>query len=361
MYNVEKQTLIAALQIVYYVLHISDASTVRVTATAPVNPYEEQGILSVHCQVWKITDSHEMTIFRTLHETGVTERLSVNDNILSDIDERVYLGVRKASDGSTIYFLSIMDATRMDRGEYICKVFRVSTATVVEMAAGSVNITSTYFPSDPLCAANGPLTLYAGSMLTLNCSVEIGNPIASVEWTRTGSSTALEAVQFIQDKTIYKQLSLSLTLQDTNAIFFCRITSRAYPNRVRTCHVGPIRVLSTGIAPTLTSEITTGHQSATEVSVSIMVNKTSIRRKCLQTCSPLKSNLFYWILATIILGFLAIFFLVVGIYFFVRYYYVYNDNAGQRHLDKIYTELEAEQVMYMSLKRVKDKEFDYEK
>ena len=353
-------TQLTLVQLLIYVMHICDASVVRVVATAPVNPVDEHGILSLHCQVWKITDIHEVTIFRT-PQGGETQRLSVNENVLTNVDERIYLGVRKSMDGSTIYFLSIMGATRIDMGEYICKVFRVSGATVVEVAAGSVNITSTYFPSDPMCSSNGPLTAYAGSLLTLNCTSEAGNPHISIQWTRTDSPTPIKAEQLVEGKIVYKQLSLHLTPQDSNAIFFCRVTSRAYPNKVATCHIGPITVIgnNNGLDNEPTSSEIATKEPVSQVSVEI-VTKSSVKSRCLKSCSPTKSNLFYWILATTITGFLAVFFLILGIYLLIRYYYLSNEDKRQRQ-DKIYSEVDADQMVYMSLqKRMKDYSSDHE-
>ena len=344
-------------------LRLCNALTpVRVIASAPVNPVESNGILSLHCQVWKaVAEGHEVTIFRTL-KTGETQRLSVNDNILSDVDERIYLGVRKSTDGSAIYFLSIIGVTRRDIGEYICKVFRVSGAAVVEIAGDSINITSTYLPPDPKCQASTgepQLKVIAGSLLKLNCSSEIGYPPVTMEWTRTGTTTPLNSRQFIREKVIYKEVSLRLTLQDDNAIFICLTTSRAYPNTAQSCHVGPIQVLPN--KDQMNTQVTTISDftqvkdispSATEVNVLISGHDNEVRQKCLKTCSTSKNSfIFYWIIATVGASALALLFLILGIYLLVRYLSLTEEDGRRQPSEKIYTELEAEQMLYMSLQK----------
>ena len=64
-----------------------------VIATSPVNPVQEGGILSVHCQVIGLQDDHGAALFRQV-KGGKTERLSLNEDVLSTADDDVFIAWR---------------------------------------------------------------------------------------------------------------------------------------------------------------------------------------------------------------------------------------------------------------------------
>ena len=110
-------------------LYICVAGSTTVTSSAPVNPVEADGIFSLRCEVLKMKQNQEMAIFRTIN--GQTERLSLDDEVLDNAGDRVYLAVRQMNDGSTVYLLSIMKVTRSDEGLYLCKIFDVNSQQLV--------------------------------------------------------------------------------------------------------------------------------------------------------------------------------------------------------------------------------------
>ena len=92
-----------------------------IIATAPLKEVEEGAILSVHCQVTELEEGHEVTLYR-IRDGQSVQRVSVGD-ILTQDEDRLFLATRQLGDGSTVYFLSVMEVTRSDQGTYRCQVF----------------------------------------------------------------------------------------------------------------------------------------------------------------------------------------------------------------------------------------------
>ena len=107
-------------------------------------PAEEGNILALHCEVsnFKVNEQ-EVSILRITN--GKTERLAMGNNVMPDVDERIFLATRQLDAGSTVYFLTIIRANRNDKGKYVCKVIKDGISTE-EIAVSSVNLDILYFP-----------------------------------------------------------------------------------------------------------------------------------------------------------------------------------------------------------------------
>ena len=309
----------------YFCETSSAAGDTEIIATAPVNPVRVGDMLCLHCHVKNKGKEQELTIFRIAN--GKFERLVWNEGILEDVDSRVFLAVRQLDDGSVVYFLSVTDVNRQDEGNYTCKVIVPDTLESVTEATAEVRVQ--YFPPEeyPICATNtNSFNVYSGTYAHLNCTSLKGHPRVDVTWKQSGHdmrSTMEESERFITSKA-----SVKLTKHHNGAIFVCEIRSSAFPDEVRTCHIGPYNVFLrpghdddvntvdmpiTAIAPELDPDAMNPGVSITVFNKDVS-HKTGQAVKCGQICSNLEdSNLLLWRIATAVACGLALIFLIMGI------------------------------------------------
>ena len=335
----------------------------RLEVTSPLNPVEEGGILSLHCQVWHLQPmEHEITITRKVE--GV-ERLSVDDNILTDSDD-AFLAERQLMDGSTVYFLTIMNAGSKDKGRYTCKIVNKETDEV--MITGFVDFEITHFPveTDPICSPSEPTTVEEGGEIELTCNSQAANPQVELKWTKNGETLKGDVETYEQDDRIHSILRYKVSRKDDRDIFQCEVTSSAFPGKVQSCHVGPLQVklnpnAIVTIEPILTSKNANGVVN-TPVITSGGTRHIFSDAECNELCSDYSSSspLLYWIITTIVAAIIALIFFIMGITLLIRYYRVTNIQdsspygAVMHHSprDGIYSELEhrrSDNKVYMTL------------
>ncbi|XP_072047484.1 uncharacterized protein [Amphiura filiformis] len=336
-------------------------SSIEVEINAPVNPVETGAIFSVHCQVRGLTNKHEVALYRT-NVNGDTQRLSSKEEVDTEIDERVFLAVRRLMDGSEVYFLTITDFRREDVGNYSCKVIRTSP-TIAEVGSHTILAELLFFPStsDPQCSNSGdPITIMEGSILELNCSSELGNPTVEIGWSRAGNSYSSGASESIIGNRIYSHLTLVVSRKNRGDIFLCEIESIVEPY-TSSCHAGPIHVILnpdadyTPEAPVLTTAL------SPTLKPSSPKNPTrAVASSCKDVCPSLQSVPKPWIISTIITGVVAIILLLVIVVVSAKYtgHVSAVNSAGcryQRPPDEIYTELQYRKgdLMYVPTDKAK--------
>ena len=340
----------------------------RVQASAPVNPVELNGIFSLRCDVAKPKPHQEITIFRTVAGT-VTERLSVNEEVLDSAGERVYLAVRQMTDGTTVYLLSIMMVSREDEGVYVCKIFDMESQDWV--SDDSVDLQVLYTPdSEPSCEVLDTYYVMEGSRVRFNCSSEAANPRVNLNWIQ-GAEKIPNSVAGFHDNRVYTTLTFIPTLDHQNVVFTCEVSSRVFPGYKQTCHVGPFQVYPN---PNIAREPVTKEQPPFVISNGVVTKNddntkpkpggnsnrpggSDLPKDCRNLCTPYNYPVMYWIIGTIAACVSAIVFLIIGISLVVRYrrldtkpkptYYL-----SEHPTDDIYTELECRRgdpTVYMSL------------
>lgn len=335
-----------------------------IVATSPVNPVKEQGLLTIHCQVRNLNDDHQVTITRRIGDK--IQQMSVNEDVLGNaVDERVFLAVRQLLDGSTVYFLSVMHATKEDEGQYTCKVEKPGFITDEIIGFDSVDIQIMTFPSksSPLCnLVSGSLKVLSGEPVTFNCSSELTNPPVEILWSKSGSKKSFKTNQVHTSERTYAEFHFIPSLQDDGDMFICTITSDEFPLMIQTCHIGP---LSVGYNPngkphrTLPTEDTMQENVPKKHPDNSLVSPTWDRSKCQETCSLITSDNFFWILTFSIAGFLAFLFLVIGILLSIKYYRtrrslnITAQSLNRYPVDDMYSELDIKPVrdgrVYMTL------------
>ena len=358
-------------------LYFTTVSTaLRIEVTAPVNPVRVNGVVSVHCQIWDLPPGHEVTLSR---RTGTkTERLAWNGDIQTSVPDRVFLAVRVLDDGSTVFFLTLMEVVKEDKGTYNCTVL---SDTYQKVAEGFIKLNVQYFPMEsyPTCTPTSVQPIAEGTELVLNCTSEAANPAVSLQWSRTGGSK-LSSETLIRNGVVYNEIRVRPSLADDGALYMCNIKSSAFPLEDSSCHVGPITVTRNRLNPipppgTVNTkhpdnDVMTYPSDASDGTISDQTdpirNKTAnLMDQCKDACSTTHMNVMFWIICTIVAAFCACIFLIIGITLIVKTRqlprYQYPDvkvKEDQHH--QVYVELHKRQQMqqqnrsglYMDLTRI---------
>ena len=303
----------AILSLFYYVVAGTSSGRLNVAVTAPVNPVKENGILAIRCKVTNLQEDHDVTISRY---TGKhTHRLSWNALLAVEANPRMFIAVRHLDSGITFYFLTIIEATRSDEGLYYCKVRDSRSFTVV--AEGTTRIKLQYFPPDPpTCFPESLPSILAGTMITLNCSSIGTRPLIDIRWSRTGDGRIAKSKITSTETKVYSSVSFQPTFSDNGAMFVCKVTSCAFPDRMHTCHIGPLEVLynpHTEVDDNCTEKqystypvqpVNTNQDS--DSSNTLDNNNVTEQLKCSEICKRSTSAVLYWIIGTFLAGFIAL-------------------------------------------------------
>ncbi len=361
-FKINNLTYIALLSIYLCV------ESVRVEVSAPMNPIHEGSILSIRCQIWNLpSENYQVTIFRTT-PGGQHEMIAVDDHVTLENDN-AFLAERQMTDGSIVYLLSVIYSPRSAAGEYVCKL-RDIIGILTDLPSDSIHLQFFYFPSksDPVCTSDTKSIVSIGSNVTVTCSSDIGSPPVSIQWQSDGE-TDIRHDKYEKQGRKYAVLKFQVSKYHAGAMFSCKVSSVAFPQRTQTCHYGPI-VLE-GIA---TNELNVPH---TEIPSSIFdekqtipavekppVTSTNMVEQCAKECSDISlSRQLYWVISAIITGGLAFILLVLVLVLCLRYQranniwnYQEETQARLREMkrERLYAELQTKQresVIYMSLSR----------
>ena len=309
----------------------SDSDQARVVVTAPVNPVKIDGILSIHCQVFNLPEESSVSIFGPLN--GEKVKLSENEYVQQEIEDRVFLSQRRMEDSSVVYFLSITDVKQLDGGDYTCKVIIPNTMDVDTLVAvESIKLEIQHEPSEtyPMCSHNLPapvgsdITVKPGTKVLLNCTSETANPEVDMQWTRIKSGNLPAGPNVVrQDGMSYSTLDFRVSSREDQVMFICTITSSVFPDLRRTCHIGPFKVIPgpydqhIPTEPPVHYELTTSHVEP--------LTRSSITKQqdCLKTCQK-ESPVLYWIITTTVAATLALIFFTIGMILLIRYYRMHS-------------------------------------
>lgn len=333
--------------------------TTDVVLTAPLLDVERGDILSIHCEINNMKPGQEVVILKkNLHHGGVVKISSEDDVVVED--ERIFVAKRQLHDGGVVYFLSIIQAGIPDGGEYYCKVTELTeTGGTLDIAIKSVHVGIMHFPADPICTAPSLMTVHEGTWVTFNCSAGPANPAVSMTWTATGMA---ESSHHRQSETksgeyTYSVLRFQARRTDNEAIYWCSIQSRRFPGKVKSCHVGPLRVIPSGDSsvenPVLigTPPLDNSGKVPPVLNTDTTIDGKTDLIRCKVECDELSSNVFYWILSTIVISVIAFIFLIFGLVLIVKYCRVQDETQITRYSlppqhyphypEQIYSEVEA--------------------
>ena len=208
--------------------------------------------------------------------------------------------------------------------------------------------------------------LKEGEKVELNCSSEEAYPVVSLSWKRNGVETSLKPTEGISDGRVYSQLKITPTKEDNNAVYICEVTSISFPDRTQTCHVGPIHVIPNNNDDKTSIVIADTKSPKPSTKVTLNSDRTNqnsdihiwddIPEECRDTCAS-GTPMYYWILATVVAGSLALIFLLVCLTVLVKYYSMKTTTDHKHYLpghltaEEIYSEVEQKRGnrLYMAL------------
>ena len=366
--------------------------TPQLTVSAPVSPVQVGRILSIHCRVSEFEQDNGKVVISHVRKTqnGGGEKqgggggkkdggeketvISIGKTLLNDDDTRVFIAERLLLDGSVVFFLSVTDVTAEDQGHYTCTLKSSNLDQI--LLRESVTIDLDYFPGDtsPVCWPPQIPELIEGEVAVLNCSSEKGNPTVDITWNQGGQ----DMMEFREDAEtriitegamIYSVLRFIPRLSDNSAVFLCRITSPAFPDVKRECHVGPVTVTPNPNGPpsrkpaniVVDNDVRAGtEQRFPDIGDQSIDPKESTRpsANCLDTCSAFSSPVVYWVMATIVAGLIALTFLITGIILYIRYTRIVASSKERQFVcrqisaEDAYEQLEyrkMDKMLYMSL------------
>ena len=344
------------LLLINFIIEDTGAAETAITVTTPVNPVEQGAIFAFHCQVWNLKDGQEVTLIRKHDKT----RIFLND-VLQLTDERMYLAQRQMSDGSTVYFLSIMAVSRQDEGKYTCKI--IDTDGTPNLPSDTITLQTLYFPpdSDPQCSRMPNTPVYAGTYMSMNCTSHVGNPPVTLQWINSKTQEPYTKTRKYANKDIVSVvLDFKVTQQHSGIIFMCQMTSASFPGKKPSCHTGPFEVLPNpdgSLHPTVTPPIS--HQDVTNTDIISITMNTFNQKDCKQKCSVLKSPTLFWIIATVATIIMALIFFILVVTLFLKYRKMPVTRkycAPAAPVGKVYDEIQRRQIddrVYMSLVKLK--------
>lgn len=332
------------------------------TVTIPTPSIKETGVLAIHCKIWNLEDYHHVSLSRDLK--GVTELLSLNNIIVAENNDNVFLAKRTLADGAVVYFLTITNLKRSESGKYHCKVIRTADNTVI--ASDTVDADVRYFPSEehPHCnpGTDEKIVVTAGRPVTLNCTSERGSPPVFIQWSKTGTGVLPKGNVVTQDNIAYSELTLTPTRHDDNTLFLCKITSDAFPELESTCHIGPLIVIGGDNTPYTSTPSPTVNRIPGQSGDDVLSNEIDEPKEsqCSQLCEK-SSWAKQWMVITYSVGALAVILLLMAIVLLVIYKVAVNRGRNERRVmrtykmtDDVYSNIaERNHHLYMSLDRNK--------
>ena len=337
--------LIAFFATTMMIFSCSNATDTQVSISTPTGTVTIGGILAVQCQVWNTPANFAVNIFRV--SNGETNQITNEEDILRSSERlNTYIAKRTFPGGSAVYFLTVVDVSSSDEGEYLCKVLDLSKVSYVAEHLIDINIYS--YPADkyPLCTSvpRQPITLHVHDTLKLKCTSENGVPSVQMKWINIKSSRDVYAQSSTKDNLQHAEASVSVDENLQGAVFTCELSSAGFPDWHRTCVVGPITVQSPRLEGVngLTTSTTISKNAGTKTKDDIQ--NELLHSNC-KECSTDDMLQFYLTIAIVFTGFLAIVFLAATIILCYKYHNISTRVlTPQQSIEPVYVSLQRRSV-----------------
>ena len=362
--NMASHLFYTLLFVICFFVVYSETVQTRVELTSPVHPVTVGGILALQCQVWSIQDSYKVNLFRVLIN-GDTEELTTKGEYdsRSSLGQRGFLSKRTYSDGSVVLFLTVVDALESDQGSYFCKVYSLIGITFNDIAQDSITVEIFTFPKNtfPACESDqSTLTLRTGNKMVLTCSSEKGSPVVELNWSCLNADVPFIVHHLQNEESTESEITITINELHNGALFECKMTSTGFPDRHRSCTIGPINVeqnsRDTIGFPTVKSN---NMNSVKESDDYQLVLKDSV---CNTSCPPDDQYIvLYWAMATVGTTILMLIFITTTIIYCCKYFTIsgevmtaQNSFASCDGTEPVYVSLQRRQLpernsMYMSV------------
>ena len=340
--------LVIVLTATILFISVVQATDTQVTISTANYPVTNGGILTIRCQAWNLQNHVTVNIFRTINMR--TEQITTGKSIHPLAGPNVFLATRTLSDGSVVYFVTMVDISEKDQGKYLCKVFDISKVTYYQ--EDSINIKIYSYPASmyPLCTSvpNQPITVSVNDMLTLTCTSDKGFPHIETNWKNTKTSRYIATKNKTEGNLVHSESSIIVDNSLQGAVFSCEITSNGFPGWKRTCTVGPITVNSYLVNNQGSANVQKPNLGDKSIYNSGNIPNLQLNGNCGE-CSSDDMLQFYLTIAITGTGFLAIIFLVATIILCYKYHNI--STATRREPTRVLTPQQSIEPVYVSLQR----------
>ena len=326
----------------------SDSKAPTVEVNIPVYPITVGGILAIKCQIWNFEDGYTVKMFRVIN--GRTEELTSGLRYLSSsLEHRVFVTKRSVPGGIMAYFMTILDVSMLDHGEYLCKVYELTGGDQIKIAEDSTAVEVYYFPNSiyPQCQSAPAVTenLNEDIDLKLICLSEKGSPTVTLRWIDNLNQEIFSRNE-VQDGTVSSEINQRVSEALNGKVFICEMASSGFQDFKRTCQISPITIKKSEVI---------GHVDDTAVlppivTVKTIEQQTILSNKCASECSSDdKYTILYLSMATIGAGMLSIVFLITTIIMCCKYNNIPREvsDVVQRNI----TTTDGSEPVYVSLQR----------
>ena len=348
-----KICLVIIVNILQLYLHFVGSET-TVEATTPVYPVTVDGILAFQCQVWNIQNGDTVMIARTLAEGS--EQISSGLSIIeSPVKDTVYLATRTLTDGSTLYFMTLLDVSLSYSGEYACSVIRIVDTLPTVIGHDSINVQIYLFPdkSHPSCTGNPPnVILKEDTTLELTCTSHKAVPDVDLKWRSLSAYQYLQSSDLSLDDTVVSRLYVRISMEHHGTIFRCEMTSPGFPDRMQSCEIGPFSVQPSS------NTVNHGLTLTTRTPKEVTVDGANPPSDCQNVCTSSSITIFYLTVSTGATCVLTFVFFITTILMCCKYYNVsrqrqqYVPTPPSQVLDPVYVSLQRRNTnerVYMTL------------
>ena len=293
---------------------IPESEETTVDVTVPVSPVVVGDILALQCQITNMEDDYTIRMFHVIN--GQSKEITGNRYLSSPLGQRVFVSRRTMPDGIFVYFMTILDVSMLDQGEYFCKVYTLSGADYITVAEGTIDVTINYLPNSiyPQCQSTPAVTenLNVNIHLKLTCLSEKGSPTVTLRWIDNFNQEIFSQNE-VQDGTVSSEINQRVSKSLHGKVFVCEMTSFGFEDFKRTCKIGPFRIMK--------SE-TIDHVADTAMFPPMVTIKhsTLLTNNCANGCSSDdKYTILYLSMAAVGAGILSIVFLITTIVMCCKY------------------------------------------
>ena len=183
-----------------------------------------------------------------------------------------------------IYRMWISNVTRTDSNTYTCRL-EYTLDGFKSTVSRDLDLTVIYFPHEiyPVCSSNSQSFVFNVDVdMVFQCLSEQGEPDVNLEWTydlkvgdkiETNIAPANDVPQ--DDLAILKVVYTTAAEIFDGVIFVCTLTSDAFPDKSRTCSIGPLKIqYNQGQNPTEPPDFTTSPTTIQTTSVILKSDST---------------------------------------------------------------------------------------
>ena len=223
-------------------LHKTASTTVEVTV--PVYPVSVGGVLAIQCEIQDVQENHKMKMFRVINDQ--IEELTSDLRYMSDVLEQRYFVTKRTIPGrKMVYFMTIVDMSTLDAGEYLCRVYIASGRDFIKVAEGSTDVEIYFLPNNiyPQCQSAPAVTddMDEDIQLKMTCISAEGAPAINLRWIDNLNQEISSRDKTVDD-TVTSEINLRTSMLLDGTVFTCEMRSPGFPDIVRTCQVGPITI-----------------------------------------------------------------------------------------------------------------------